>query len=179
MHHGQTIIQIFAEPAFVHFVGQITVGCTDDAHIDFADFVASDPPDFTLFEHAQQLRLQLRRKITDFIEEHRAPVSQFKRALTVVVCPCKRSFDVTEKFALDQFLRNRRAVNDNVRFIPPMRVVVDLLSQDLLAGPGLPRDHDGRIRRRIGLCQIEDPPHRHGTTQHMAKRLAARKRDVA
>src|SRR5690606_10725092 len=56
---AQAVEKVFAEASGANFVFQAAVGRSDDADIDGDGFVGADAADFTLFQHAQKLGLQI------------------------------------------------------------------------------------------------------------------------
>jgi hypothetical protein len=113
--HAESVVEVGTEVTIHHARGQVAVGSSDDAalNLDFAQ--AADPPDFSLFEHAQQFRLQARWQITDFIEENSALSGELEQAALLRVRACERALLVTEQLGFQQMLRNRRAVDRDER----------------------------------------------------------------
>ena len=62
---------------------QVLIGRCDKADVYGDRAIAAQRHDFTAFEYAQQLGLQWRRQITDFVEEQRAFVGGLKTARPV------------------------------------------------------------------------------------------------
>src|SRR5581483_7470266 len=61
--------EVLAETAGFDFGLQVGIGCRKDAHVDAARFRRADPLELAGLEGAQQLRLQIRRDIRNFVEK--------------------------------------------------------------------------------------------------------------
>ena len=66
--HVQTVVEILSKIAFFHVAQQIAIRSGEDAHIDLDRTTATHPLKLTLLQNAQQLRLEIQRNLTDFIE---------------------------------------------------------------------------------------------------------------
>ena len=115
-------VEVLAERAVAHRRLEIAVGGGDDAHVDLD---ASRPPmrlELLFLQHAQQLGLQLRRHVADFVEEQRAAVGGFEEAWRACsVAPVKAPLLVAEQLALQEIARHGRAVHAR-RTAPLQRV---------------------------------------------------------
>src|SRR5262249_50765537 len=80
-------------------------------------------------------------------------------ALAVGVRASERALDVAEQCALDELAGDRTAVDDDEGPLAATRMVVDLLGDELLAGPGLALDEDGGVVWRDVAEQGEQTPH--------------------
>ena len=95
---GQVVIQVFAESRFLDQRAQILVRGADHAHVD-GDFLApAQTLDLAFLQEAQQLGLQWRGQVADFLEKQGAAVGGFDAA--------QGGFRRTREGAL---FRNRRA----------------------------------------------------------------------
>ena len=66
--------------------------CANNAHID-ADLIrATNPVERPLLQHAQQVDLELRRDIPDFIQEERPPIGHLELALALRIRPGEGAF---------------------------------------------------------------------------------------
>ncbi len=122
--------------------------------------MAADPPHLAVLQHAQVLRLQVRAHLGDLVEEDGAAVGQ----LEVAGPPRHRAGEgpllVAEQLALEQRLRDRRAVHRHERPLGPLRELVDGARDQLLARAGLAQDQHRRRARRGHLDQPVDLLHR-------------------
>ena len=115
--HVEPIVQVAAEAALAHFLGQIAVGRGDDAHVDVHRARAAQPLELSFLQHAQQLGLQLERQLADFVEEERAAVGELEAADLGRVRAGERAALAAEQLALDQVGRQRGAVDDDQRTV--------------------------------------------------------------
>ena len=98
---------------------------------------AAETPERALLQHAQQLDLRRRHHLGDFVEEQRAAVRELEHAGPAIVRAGEGALLVTEDLALEQRLRNRRAVDGDERERRPRAQLVDRLRDELLAGARL------------------------------------------
>ncbi len=107
----------------------------------------------------KQLRLQVRRHLADLVEQQRAALGHLEEADLVGVGAGERPLLVAEQLALDQVLRNRRAVDLDERALDAVRVVVNRVGDQLLAGAVLALDQDVRVAGRHALDELEELLH--------------------
>ena len=74
--------------------------------------VAADSLKRLILKKRQQLGLQLKRHIADFVEQERAPVGRFHSTYPIGHGASKGPFGVAKQFRFDQFLGERSAVHD-------------------------------------------------------------------
>ena len=82
----------------------VDVGGRDDADVGADGPARADRPDLALLQHAQQLDLQRRRHLADFVEKHRAGVRGLEHALGVGDGAGERALDVAEQLRFEQRL---------------------------------------------------------------------------
>src|SRR4029450_2340134 len=112
-----------------------------------------------LLQNTQKFHLGLRRHLADLIEKQSSPIRELKASLTPIGGTGKRPFLVPENLALEQRLRNRRAVDRHEWKGCPRAELVDGLSNELLARSGVAGDeHRGAGRRRL-LDVLVNLPH--------------------
>src|SRR5690348_16338275 len=70
--HAQSMIEVFAETPGFDLASQIAVRRRDDARLHRSRLALADALERALLEHAQQLRLDLRRELGDLVEQQRA-----------------------------------------------------------------------------------------------------------
>ncbi len=85
-HHVQAVVEVFAERALLERRAQILVGGGDHAHVDVPRHVAAQPLEFALLQNAQQLHLDGRRHVADFIQKHRARIGLLELARLARCC---------------------------------------------------------------------------------------------
>src|SRR5439155_23330523 len=118
-------IKILAKPAALHLLLEVAVGGGDQAHVDGAGALFTDPLEIALLQHPQQLALQLQRNFADLVEEQRAAVGEFEPADAVAHRAGEGAADVTEELALEQFARDRRAIDPDQRPVAAVARLVD------------------------------------------------------
>ena len=108
----------------------------DHADID-GDFllVAAEALQAFVLEHPQQLHLGRRRHIADLIQKKRALVGLLEPPNAPRLGPGERAPFVTEQFALEQRLRDGRAIDGDERRFGAMAVLVNGPRDEFLAGP--------------------------------------------
>src|SRR5204862_227502 len=70
-----------------------------------------------LLQHAQQLALQIERDLPDFVEKDRASVGELEAPDSIAVRSRERALHVSEELALEQLVRNRRAIDLDERAV--------------------------------------------------------------
>ena len=104
-------VQILAKLAFAKCNFQVDIRCADQTEINMHQTIAADRPILPFLEDAQKLRLQIRRHLPDFVEQERAGFGHLEQSHLVGVGARECAPLVAEQFALDQILRDRRAID--------------------------------------------------------------------
>src|SRR5215467_8444583 len=110
-HHVQTEVKVFAEAACAIFGLQITIGSSDDAHVNFDLLIAADWAYFFFLQHTQQLRLHFERQFANFIEEDSSSVSRLEESNLRAHRTGKCAFLVSEQLTLDERRNQRTAID--------------------------------------------------------------------
>ena len=114
-NRADAVKQILAQLAVLDGVLRLAVGGGDDAAIGLVTRPSADGPDFLFLQHAQQLALRVDRHFGNFIQEQRAAFRLAEQTFAVGVRAGERAFDRAEQFALDQFARQRGAIDFDER----------------------------------------------------------------
>ena len=101
-------------------------------------------------EDAEELGLRVERHVADLVEEERAAVGQLDEAGLVPVRAGEGAAPVAEELALQEVVRDGRAV-DRLEGAAPARHAVELARRDLFARPGLAEDDARQLGRRDAL----------------------------
>ena len=149
--HVEAEIEVFAKPAALHFLLEVAVGGGDQADVDGAGALCADAFEIALLQHPQQLALQFERNFADLVEKQRAAVGEFEPADAVAHRAGEGAADMAEELALEQFARDRRAIDPDQRPVAAAARLVDGARDQFLAGAGFACDHDGRRGRRHQL----------------------------
>ncbi len=88
---------------------EVAVGGRDHTHVDTDISQPTDPLERLLFQKPQQLGLQRRRHLPDFVEEDRAAVGRFEQPALLLAGVGEGAALVPEQLAFEQLLRERRA----------------------------------------------------------------------
>ncbi len=150
--HVQAVEEILAEAPGFDVAFDVAGRRGQDPHVDLAGLGISDGPDLLLLEGAQQLRLERRRQLGDLVEEERSAVGLHEEAPARAVGAGEGAAGVAEELALQQVLRNRRAVDRHERAAASRRLGVDGPGENLLAGAALA----GEQHRGLELCRALD-----------------------
>src|SRR5882724_1313840 len=127
----EAVVEIHSEQLLGDQTGEVLIGCGHHAHVDMTGMRAAQSFELLLLQDAQQLRLQLKRNIADFIQEQRAAIRRFEAAQFLRHCAREGAPFVTEELAFEQSERNRRAIQLHKRAMPAPAVVVDSLRNQL------------------------------------------------
>ncbi len=132
-HDAQTIVEIFSEAARGDEFVEAAIGGGDDSGGDLDRLLTTDSLKLAVLQHAEQLRLRGFVQISDFVEKDRATVGQLELAASERRRTRERALLVSEQLALDQFGRNRRAVDLDERSRGKRALAVNVRGQQLLA----------------------------------------------
>jgi hypothetical protein len=146
---------------------QIAVGGGDNADVGFELASPADPLEFPLLQDAQQLGLLGQRHFADFIQKERAALRDFKLAFLLGDGPGECAFLVTEQFAFEQRLGQRRAVDRDERRVCARAVLVNGARGHLLACAALAENQDGGISRRDAGDAVIDFAHALALADHV------------
>ena len=150
--HAEPIVQVLPEaPVCAISVRQIAIGGGDDAHVDAARPLLADTLELPFLNRAQQFALELERNFADFVEEQRAAISGLKPPGAITHRAGEGAFHVPEELALEQLVRNRRAVHRDQRPLAAEASLVNAAGDDFLAGARLTQDEDAGPGRRDQL----------------------------
>src|SRR5262249_16318263 len=128
------------------------IGCGDHTHIELKFLFTAQPPDSTVFQNPEEFRLQLKRHLSDFIQEQRAAICQFKAARTRSDGSGEGAFLMAEDFAFDESFRNCGGVDGNEWTICALAEAVNRSGREFFAGPALASDD----RRSVAGAQAHD-----------------------
>ena len=157
--HVQPVEQILAEPSFLHRLGQVDVGRSDDPHIHLDLLRPAQVHEAPVLQDAKNLRLHVRPHRPDLVEEEGAAVGHFEQALLRRNRRSERALDVAEQRRFQQVRRHRARIHWNERLVPPRRIRMQRLRDQFLARPALALDEYGRPARRHLRHQVEQAQH--------------------
>ena len=147
---------------------QVLVGGGEHAHVHLDGAGAADPLELLLLEDAQHLGLALQAHVADLVEEQGGAVGQVELALARLGGAGEGALDVAEQLGFDQFLGDGGAVHRHHGMAAALRLGVDGLGHQLLAGavaaadehPGVGgRDPVDLLAQLLHERAVTDEPH--------------------
>ena len=156
----QPVVQILAEAARDNGRIQVAMGRGDDAHVAADGFIAADPLEAALLQHAQQFHLHLQRHVADLVQEQRAALGKLEAAEPRRQGAGEGAFFVAEQLAFQEVGRYGAAVHRYKRMRCAAGQFVNVARHHFLAGAGLPEDQDIGVERRDLFNQTMDGAHR-------------------
>ena len=121
-----------------------------------SDCVPPDPLELLLLERAENLGLERERQIADLVEEERAAMGELEAAGLALCGAGERPLLVSEQLALEQRLRNRRAIDGDERSVIARAERVQRSGEQLLACSALAFEQDRGIRRGRAMELLRD-----------------------
>jgi hypothetical protein len=143
----ETVVEVLAQSPLADRLLQRTIGCGEDAHVDWQLFACAEPENSLLFENTEQLGLHLRPHLGNLVEQEAATIRPLEASLAAPIGACKGPAFVAEKFAFDQAFRDSGAVDCYVRSVLARRLVVDRARGQLFPRTALAGDDHRRARR--------------------------------
>src|SRR5229473_2661199 len=144
-NHIQAVIQVLPKVACLDGLLQVLVSGGKNASVKWQQAVSPEPFEFTLLQYPQQLGLQKRRHLANFVQKQRSVGGGFELALLGPDGAREGSFFVAEQFALQQAFRDGSAVNGDKGPVGPQAVGVNGAGHEFLAGSTLAANQDGGI----------------------------------
>jgi len=77
--HGESVVEVFAEPTFGHCTFEIAIGSRDETNVGLERRRAADSLVATFLKNAQELGLRRRGELANLVEKQRAPPASSKR----------------------------------------------------------------------------------------------------
>src|SRR5687768_18260723 len=93
----QAVIQVLAEFAFCNALFEVGIGRGNDAHVYALRKRVANRHDLPLLEEAQQLGLDIKRQVPDFVEEQGAAGRGAYETELIVDCASKASPSMAEQ----------------------------------------------------------------------------------
>src|SRR4029077_4301641 len=118
-HHDvddvEAVIEIVAKPPRRDGEREVSVRSREDPDVHFHRGFAADSRKGAILQDVKQLGLELRVKIADLVEKDGSVIGRFELADLELMRPGEGAALMAEQLALQQILRNRRAVDGDVR----------------------------------------------------------------
>ena len=167
-NNPQAEIQVLAEFACRDQRLEVLVGRRYHPRLDLERLDAADPGELALLQHAQQLGLQLDRQVADFVEEDGAGVGHLEFAGAPLGRSGERAALMPEQLALEQAVRNCRAVDGDERRAPARRFEMNRTRDQLLAGAALAAEQNGGVVGHDPSDQFVNFLHRGAAADYLA-----------
>ena len=136
----EPVVQILPKGSLLDHLLQGPMSCSNHPDVDHAFLAGSHGCESFGFQHSQQLDLNIKRKLSQFIQEERSTISLFKHANPGVRGPGEGTTCVTEEHALRQACMNGSAVDRDEWTACPRTVIVEVVREDFLTSPSRPAD---------------------------------------
>ncbi len=156
----EPVVEIVAKATLGHQRLQIAVRGGHQPHVDRNRGLSADAEDLSLLQGTQELHLNGLAEIADLVEKEGAGGGELELAAARFDAGRDSPFDA-EQLALEQRLGDGGAVDRHQR-PASLRLEMDQLGHQLLAGTALAPHHHAHSARGHPLGQIERPPHRCG-----------------
>src|SRR5690606_12075948 len=114
----EPVEQVLAELAFLDHLPQVAVGGGGDADVDGDRLGRAQRDNATFLDDAEQLGLDLRRKLADLVEEKCAAVGCTDEAQRGLLGAGERALDMAEELRLEQAVAERGAIDRDERPMP-------------------------------------------------------------
>src|SRR5689334_13566047 len=75
--NGEPIVEISAEAAVSNFRPQVAIGRGDQSKINLSRRVLTESENLAFFQHAEQMRLNVERHLSDFVEKQCPAIGRF------------------------------------------------------------------------------------------------------
>src|SRR5437867_10585776 len=158
--HVDPDVEILAEAALLDSRLEVAVGRRDQVDVEGYLVVGAGGPHAARLERPQELRLEGERQVADLVEEERTPARLHEEPLARRVRVGEGAAHVPEELALDQRLREGRAVDGDEGARLPPSPLVESARDELLSGPRLAGDQHRGAGVRDAVEQLVHPPHR-------------------
>lgn len=158
--NGDAEIEVFTKLARRNHGSQIAMGCRNEADVDAAVNRIAQAANGPLLEDTKELRLQIERQLSDFVEKYGARVGRLDGAHSLFVGSRERAPCMAEELRFQKGRRKTSAIDDDERAIGATRHGVDRACNNFLAGPGLALNENGCVRRGHFLEALSEALHR-------------------
>ena len=145
---AEPVQKVGAEFSGLDHIGQMFVGCRNDAYIDAHGTRGTDAGYLAIFHRAQQPLLRTHAERAELVEEQRPPVRLFKAPLARTRGTRKRPCLMPEQFRFDQGFRQGGAVHRHQRPVPARAQAVQALGDQFLTRPPFANHQHRPVQRR-------------------------------
>ena len=138
--------------------------CGDQPEVALDRTHRADPFEPPLLQDPEQFCLNAERELPHLVQKQGAAVGSLEAARAGFVGTGKGPALVTKQLGVLEGLRDRRAVDGDVRSTRASTVLVDGTGDQLLAGAALPANHNADVAPCDSIDSTEDLRHLWGTT---------------
>jgi SAM-dependent methyltransferase len=156
------IVEVRSKPSGLNLVFQGTQGGTHQARIHADLGAPADAHEFAIFEEAQELCLDVHRHFTDLVEKQRASGGRFHLPTRALVRAGERAAFVPEQLALEQRVRDRRAIDGHEGSRAARGQLVHAPGNHLLTRPAFADDRDPHVLTGYDTNDTVELAHRRG-----------------
>jgi len=142
--HIEAVVEVRPESSLFDHIPKVPVRRRNHADIHLPAHCRAHRLDLSVLEYPEEDLLKTGTDIAYLIEEHRAAVGHFKNTLLVPHGPCESTLDVAKKLALQERLRQRRAVDGQEGLLGPDAVEMYGPRDKFLPRSRLAQDEYGR-----------------------------------
>ena len=144
----QAVVEIFAEGLLRDGLRHVDVGGRQHADIDLHGIASAQARELAVLQDLQQLGLQRRRHLADFVQQQRALVAQLELAGLGLVGAGERARLIAEQLALQQFAGHGGAIHLQEGAVRAVGILVNQVRQYFFAGTALAQQQDREIEAR-------------------------------
>ena len=143
----EAVVEVLAEAPLLHGFVDVHVGGGQDAHVHIHHMAAAQPRILVILQNVQELGLQVRAHLRDFVEEDGAFVGHFEFAGLGAHRAGKRALLITEQFRFQELARKRRAIHFDEGLVAPLGAQMNHARHDFLAHSALSTDKNRHVYR--------------------------------
>src|SRR5208283_3108109 len=133
-HDVDAVVEVLAELAFGHELGEILVSGEDEPRAQGNELAGTEAAELHLLQHAKKLDLGKEAEVANFVEKKRAAAGLLEVAFARADSAGEGAFFVAKEFGLDQGLRDRAAGDGDEGLVGAAAEVVDGAGNQFLAG---------------------------------------------
>ena len=141
----EPVIQVFAEAALANELFEILMSGRDDAHVHLERLAGADALEGLFLQYAEQLGLDFKRNIANFVQEEGTPIRQFEPPNLVFMRARESSLDVAKQLALQESGRQGGAMNFDESLVAPRAVGMQGAGEKFFAGATFTANQNGGL----------------------------------
>src|SRR5438309_11734148 len=119
------MIKVLAEFSLTHPLAQRNVGRANYSRICFQHPFGTEPLEFAILEHTQNLHLRQRTHVRDFVKKDCPGVGEFKFSFDGLLRSSERAFFVTKELTLEQRIAHGGSIERDERTLRACRRIVN------------------------------------------------------